>query len=91
MMRYRLYATTGDDEDKLIYEDDDFLKVAYKMISCDEYSMYLLEYRSEMVSEVEYVYYPKEQWVVDVGYTAKISMHVDAFIAYLETLDGGEG
>ena len=90
MMRYRLYATNGD-EDKLIYEDDDFLKVAHKMISCDEYFEYSLQYHSEMINEVEYLYYPKNQLVVNMGYTDNTTMHVDAFIAYLETLDGGEG
>lgn len=90
MMRYKLYATTGD-EDKLIYEDNAFMKVAHKMLSCDEYLEYRIEYHSEMINEVEYVYYPKQQMVVVLGYVSKVPMHVDAFIAYLETLDGGEG
>lgn len=89
-MRYRLYASTGN-EDKLIYEDDDFLKVAHKMLSCNEHFEYSLQYRSEMINEVEWLYYPKTQMVVDVGYSGTKIMHVDAFIAYLETLDGGEG
>lgn len=29
-MRYKLYATTEDYEDRLVYEDDDFIKVAHK-------------------------------------------------------------
>ena len=88
MMRYKLYAT-GKYNDKLIYEDDNFLKVAHKMISCDKHQEYALEYHSEMINEVIYLYYPSIQTVVDVGYTGAIPMHVDAFIAYLETLDGG--
>ena len=90
MMRYRLYATNGD-EDKLIYEDDDFLKVAHKMLSCDEFSEYWIEYHSEFLNEIEYVYHPQKQMVTRTMYSGPFVMHVDAFIAYLETLDGGEG
>lgn len=90
MMRYKLFAATGED-DILIYEDDDFLKIAHKMLSCDEFSEYWIEYHSEFINEVDYVYYPKKQMVIKKGYSVDTTMHVDAFIAYLETLDGGEG
>ena len=90
MMRYKLFAATGED-DILIYEDDDFLKVAHKMISCDEFSEYWIDYHSEFINEVVCVYHPKEQMIIRVGYISQIPMHVDAFIAYLETIDGGEG
>lgn len=90
MMGYRLYATNGD-ENKLIYEDDDFLKVAHKMLSSDEYPEYQISYHSEFMNITDYVYLPKEQRVINTGYSGCITMHVDAFIAYLETLDGGEG
>lgn len=90
MMRYRLYVSTGY-EDKLIYEDDDFLKVAHKMISCNGHYEYSLQYRSEMINEIEYLYYPENQMVVELGYSGSKTMHMDTFIAYLETLDGGEG
>ncbi len=85
-MRYKLYATTEECEDKLIYEDDDLIKVAHKMLSCNEYSEYSLEYHSEMLNEVEYLYYPASHTVVNVGYSCSISMHEDAFIAYLENI-----
>lgn len=90
MMRYKLYAI-NENTDKLIYEDDDFLKVAHKMLSCNEYDRYLLEYHSEMINETEYIYYPQKHTIVQMTYTSQIVMHEDAFIAYLETLDGGEG
>lgn len=89
-MRYKLYAI-NENTDKLIYEDDDFLKVAHKMLSCNEYDRYLLEYHSEMINEIEYVYHPQKHMIVKMLYSGPIVMHEDAFIAYLETLDGGEG
>ena len=89
-MRYKLFATTGED-DILIYEDDDFLKVAHKMLSCDEYPEYWISYHSEFINEIEYVYRPQKQMVVKTMYSGPFVMHEDAFIAYLETLDGGEG
>lgn len=85
-MRYKLYAITEEYEDKLIYEDDDLIKVAHKMLSCNEYYEYLLEYHSEMLNEVEYLYYPASHTVVNVSYTSAIPMHEDAFIAYLENI-----
>lgn len=85
-MRYKLYATTEEYEDKLIYEDNDFIKVARKMLLCDEYSEYVLSYHSEFVNEFEYAFYPKTQTVVNIGYTSAIPMHVDEFIAYLENI-----
>lgn len=85
-MRYKLYATTEEYEDKLIYENDDFIKVARKMLSCNEYSEYVLSYHSEMLNEVEYLYYPASHTVVNVGYTTSIPMHEDTFIAYLENI-----
>lgn len=56
------------------------------MLSCNEYSEYSLEYHSEMINEVEYLYYPATHRVVNVTYTAAIPMHEDAFIAYLENI-----